>query len=134
MSAPTVFNTPVESALRSLILLVESYPRPLDLQQIVYLDYLLVHSSDAGGPESLHPPTPRRAGELVIRRDLIERGIYLLRARGLVERVFTNQGIGYRASDLAGGVIASLTTSYSGLLRQRARWVAEEFGSRGAEE
>ena len=81
----------------------------------------------------LHPPTPRREGELLIRRDLIERGIYLLLARGLIERVFTDDGIGYQASDLAGSVVASLTTTYSALLRERARWVSEAFGTRPGE-
>jgi hypothetical protein len=134
VSATPVFNTPVESALRSLVLLVETYPHALDLQRMVYMDYLLVHSNDAGGPASLHPPTPRRAGELVIRRDLIERGIYLLLARGLLERVFTDTGIGYHASDLAGSVVASLETPYSARLRERARWVAQEFANRAPEE
>jgi hypothetical protein len=50
VSETPVFNTPVESALRSLVLLVESFPDALDLQRIVYMDYLLVHSQDAGGP------------------------------------------------------------------------------------
>ena len=77
MTGSTVFNNPVESALRTLVLLVEAYPATLDLQKLVYLDYLLVHSADAGGPESLHPPTPQRQGEVAVRRDLIEQGAVL---------------------------------------------------------
>jgi len=52
----------------------------------------------------------------------------------LVERVFTDGGIGYHASDLAGSVVASLDTPYSATLRDRARWVAQEFGPKDTSE
>jgi hypothetical protein len=126
----SVFNNPVESALRSLVLLVETYPRTLDLQQLVYLDYLLVHSADAGGPTSLHPPTPQREGEVTVRRELIEQGLHLLLVRGLAERRNTTTGFEYIALDPAGALIASLDTEYSQQLRDRATWVTATFGNR----
>jgi hypothetical protein len=129
MTGP-VFNNPVESALRSLVLLVEAYPTTLDLQKLVYLDYLLVHSADADGPASMHPPTPQRDGEVAVRRDLIEQGLHLLLVRGLAERRATTNGFEYAALDAAGTVIASLETEYSQQLRERAAWVATNFGSR----
>jgi hypothetical protein len=130
MNGEPVFNNPVESALRSLILLVEAYPATLDLQKLVYLDYLLVHSADAGGPASLHPATPQRDGEITVRRELIEQGLHLLLVRGLAERRATSTGFEYAALDTAGSVIASLTTTYSQHLRDRATWVAETFARR----
>lgn len=130
MSVATVFNNPVESALRSLVLLVEAYPATLDLQKLVYLDYLLVHSADADGPESLHPPTPQRDGEMAVRRDLIEQGLHLLLVRGLAERRATITGFEYAALDAAGSLIASLETEYSRLLLARAAWVADTFAQR----
>jgi hypothetical protein len=125
-----VFNNPVESALRSLVLLVEAYPATLDLQRLVYLDYLLVHSADADGPTSLHPPTPQRDGEIAVRRDLIEQGLHLLLVRGLAERRATSQGFEYAALDTAGSIIASLETQYSQQLLARANWVTETFAQR----
>jgi hypothetical protein len=127
MNDTAVFNNPVESALRSLILLVECYPATLDVQKLVYLDYLLVHSADAGGPKSLHPPTPQRDGEIAVRRDLIEQGLHLLLVRGLAERRATVGGFEYAALDAAGGLIASLVTPYSQQLRERASWIADNF-------
>jgi hypothetical protein len=133
MNGDSVFNNPVESALRSLVLLVEAYPRTLDLQKLVYLDYLLVHSADAGGPESIHPPTPQRAGEVAVRRDLIEQGLHLLLVRGLAERRATSTGFEYAALDAAGNLIASLEADYSKRLRERATWATREFGNRDTE-
>jgi hypothetical protein len=123
----TVFNNPVESALRSLVLLVEAYPATLDLQRLVYMDYLLVHSHDADGPPSLHPPTPQRDGEVAVRRGLIEQGLHLLLVRGLVERRAASTGFEYAARDTAGCIIASLETEYSQDLRSRAQWVTSTF-------
>ncbi len=127
MNSETVFNNPVESALRSLVLLVEAYPGTLDLQRLVYLDYLLVHSADAGGPTSLHPPTPQRDGEIAVRRGLIEQGLHLLLVRGLAERRATPSGFEYAARETAGSIIASLETEYSRALIDRAQWVTSNF-------
>jgi hypothetical protein len=130
VNGTNVFNNPVESALRSLVLLVEVYPSTLDLQKLVYLDYLLVHSADAGGPKSLHPPTPQREGEVAVRRGLIEQGLHLLLVRRLVERRATSTGFEYAALDNAGSLVASLETEYSQQLRGRGTWVASNFAPR----
>ena len=60
MNGITVFNNPIESALRSLVLLVEHYPNSLDLQRLIYLDYLLVHSADAAQHSSPDATAGRR--------------------------------------------------------------------------
>lgn len=129
MNVP-VFNNPVESALRSLVLLVEAYPATIDLQRLIYLDYLLVHSADADGPTSMHPATPQRDGEIAVRRKLIEQGLHLLLVRGLAERRATTTGFEYAALDTAGNLIASLETNYSHELIARAQWVTDTFAQR----
>jgi len=74
----TPFNSPLETGVRSLAILVAAYPASFDLQRLVEMDYLVVHSGDAGGPKSLHAPLPLRAGELLVRRGLIEKGLLLI--------------------------------------------------------
>ena len=46
MNKEYVFNNPIETGLRSLIILNAAYPKPLDLQQLIYYDYLTVHTGD----------------------------------------------------------------------------------------
>lgn len=79
----TPFNTPLETGIRSLAILVAAHPVVCDLERLVEMDYLVVHSGDAGGPDSLHAPLPMRAGELLVRRGLIEKGLLLMMSRGL---------------------------------------------------
>lgn len=122
------FNSSLETGVRALVILVESYPQSMDLQRLVDFDYLVVHSEDVDGPESLHSPLPMRAGELLIRREIIESGIMLMMSRGLLERISTDSGIEYIASDTAMPFVKNLVSPYWEALKDRAAWAVERFG------
>jgi hypothetical protein len=124
----TPFNSPLETGVRSLSILEAAYPRSFDLQRLIELDYLVVHSGDADGPESLHVPLPQRAGELLVRRELIDKGLLLMMSRGLIERTATTTGIEYRAGEKAAPYLASITAPYIVKLRVRAAWAIKTFG------
>lgn len=132
MTSP--FNTPLETGIRSLAILTAIFPRPLDLQYLVFFDYLTVHSGDVEGPESLHAPLPMRSSELTIRRELIERGLFLMMSRGLVNRLSEPNGFYYTVTDTAGAFLAMLSSRYISKLKERAEWVTETFGESTPEE
>lgn len=125
----TIFNSALETGVRTLIILTANYPAALDLQRLVDFDYLVVHSGDVNGPESLHPPLPMREGELLVRRNIIESGILLMMGRGLVTRIAGAEGIVYQASDCAKPFVDSMVTPYMRSLINRANWVEETFGN-----
>jgi hypothetical protein len=127
--APNPFNSPFEAGVRVVIILVAAFPTAFDLQKLVVLDYLTVHSGDAGGPLSLHPPVPLRAGELLVRRQLVERGLLLMSSRSLVVREFLSAGIFYRATDDAGPFVDNFRSDYSVQMKARASWAANQFGA-----
>ncbi|MCC3456244.1 MAG: threonine transporter [Microcoleus sp. PH2017_29_MFU_D_A] len=132
MTSP--FNSPLETGIRTLAILTAVYPRSLDLQHLVYFDYLALHSGDAEGPESLHTPLPLRSGELTVRRGLIERGIFLMMSRQLVERLVSSEGFQYIATDTAGAFLSMMSSQYISKLKERAEWVAETFSESTLEE
>src|ERR1700712_1779461 len=99
--AASAFSSPLETGIRSLGVLVASYPQSFDLQRLVVFDHLIVHTGDLGGPASLHPRLPLRSAELIVRRGLVERGLMLMVSRGLLNRVVNEDGIAYCASELA---------------------------------
>lgn len=135
MTTPQLFNGPIEMGLRALVLLLESFPSFLDLQRLVVLDYLLVHSADiTDGPASVHPPSPLRAGEVTVRRSLIEQGLNLYACHGLIKRQLDANGIRYEAEDVAAIFLDALESDYVRTLRDRAHWIFENFGSRTDEE
>jgi hypothetical protein len=122
------FNSPIEIGLRSTSILCDGYPQKFSLQQLVYFDYLTIHSDDVDdGPPGLHPKTPHRSGELLIRRKTLEQGLMLYMSRGLIERHFEN-GIQYSASEKTASFLDSLITDYVALLRMRSMWVINSFG------
>jgi hypothetical protein len=97
------------------------------LERLVEMDYLIVHSGDANGPESLHADLPMRAGELLVRRGIIEKGLLLMISRNLIQRIPTENGFNYIAGDDAAPFIDSLTSTYSKKLKERAQWAVERF-------
>ena len=92
---PITFNSPLEAGIRAVSILGAAYPQTYDLQRLVAFDYLLVHTGDIGGPDNLHPPTPMRSAELLVRRKLVEQSLLLMMTRDLVEREVTSEGIKY---------------------------------------
>lgn len=122
------FNTPLETGVRMLVLLGAA-PADCDLQRLSYYDYLVVHSGDVeGGPQSMHPATPHRSGEFLVRRGLVERSLLLMFSRGLVARVFSDRGIVYASTKLTNAFLEHLEAPYTRLLKERATWVIERFG------
>lgn len=123
------FNGPIEIGLRALCVLTTAFPTAYALQRLVVFDYFLVHSDDIeGGPEGLHPQTPHRGGEILVRRGVLQEGLTLYESRGLVERVYKDGGIFFAATDKSADFLDTLSTEYLRGLRERADWVVDSFG------
>lgn len=124
------FNTPLESGLRSLFILVAVAPRFHDLNRLVLYDYLVVHSSDVpNGPKSLHAPIPHRSSEWLVRRQFVTDGLDLMFSRELIDKRFTKAGIIYGATELTLPFLNYLTSEYAVALRSVAMWVSQTFES-----
>jgi hypothetical protein len=124
------FNGPVEIGLRALCVLTTAFPAAYALQRLVVFDYFLVHTDDIeGGPEGLHPRTPHRGGEILVRRGVIQDGITLYESRGLIERVYKDGGIFFAATDKSADFLDTLSTEYLTSLRDRADWVVGSLGA-----
>lgn len=127
-SESSVFNTPLECGLRSTILLLAAFPAKYDLQRLLQYDYLMVHSADVpDGPSSIHPATPLRVGELLVRRPLIERGIKMMMSRSVIECDFSQKGVYYYAGEWALSFIGMLSTDYVKQLQESAQWTVNRF-------
>lgn len=130
-----IFNSPVETGLRVLAILEAGYPNAYDMTRIAVYDYLLVHSGDVdGGPESIHPDTPNRSGELLVRRPMLEEGIRAMISRGLVSVACDKDGILYSATELSSPFLDSLRAAYTRKMLKTSAWVVSEFDSYTSEE
>lgn len=130
----SVLNSPLEVALRTLDILSKAQ-NGADLQRLAIYDYLLLHSADIeGGPDSLHPATPIRSSELLVRRGLIDRGLKLLESRGLVQRSYRDDGIAFVASQLATPFLGYFESDYAKRCGQVATWIAAAFDAMSPQE
>lgn len=129
-----LFNSPLETGLRALVVLDAFYPRPCTVSELTWFDHLVVHTADVEGPDSLHPDLPSRGGELLVRRRLIDEGVHLLLNAGLATLVDGEDGVRYVAGDEAPSFIELMEASYSARLKSRAEWLAERFGALPEEE
>lgn len=127
MKENLLFNSPLETGVRSVIILDAIYPKTCDLSMLVWLDHLVVHSGDVNGPTSLHPDVPQRNAELLIRRTLIEDGLKMMRRFNLIQVLPENEGITYQSTEEAFPFVNLLKASYSVKLRDRAQWIAENI-------
>ena len=128
-AALLLFNSPVEIGLRALTVLAEAFPLAYSLQRLVVFDYLIVHSDDLpNGPLGLHPKTPHRGGELLVRRAVLEQGLLLYQSRGLLEQQYTEGGVMFAATERTAAFLDALNAPYLTHLRSRAEWLVSTLG------
>ena len=129
LEGPALFNSPLETGIRTLVILDAAYPRAFDLTELTWLDHLVVHTADIGGPASLHPDLPHRSGELLVRRPIVEQGLVLMRRQHLVVLERTGCGHVYRAGDEGTDIVGHLRSEYARALRVRARWLVAHIAN-----
>jgi hypothetical protein len=115
--------------MRVLVILQAVWPEPLDLSDLAFHDYGLLHTAELGGPGSIHPQLPAAPGELGIKQSLVEDGLQVMIRAGMVEPQMDSEGIRYRATEEAAGFIGVLRSEYLKQLEERATWVARFFAS-----
>jgi hypothetical protein len=117
------FNGPLEAGIRAVAILGAAFPRSYDLHRLTALDYLLVRTSQLGGPDDLHPAVPIRAPATEVRRKVIQTALLLMMTRDLVSRQVHESGIRYIAGESAQFFLDSLQTEYLKALKARATWL-----------
>jgi len=122
---PATFNGPLEAGVRAVAVLGAAFPRSFDLQRLIAFDYLLVHTGDIGGPDSLHPPAPLQPAEFLVRRKLVESALLLMMTRDLVRREARADGLRYAAGENAVPFLDALEGEYLVALKQRAKWLVD---------
>jgi len=126
------FNNKIETGLRIIAILYASFPDSLDLQELLYLDYLTVHSGDYDiKNKSLHPDNPFRKGEIFVRRSIITEGVKFFIAKGLVLQNFNPTGVKYSASENASPFIENLNEEYFLALKKKAQLLIKKINMIG---
>lgn len=124
-----MLNSPLEVALR-LLFIFSNTNQSLDLQRLVYYNYILIHSSDLqNGPKSIHADLPRRSCEMLVNRKIIQKALTILLSRALIDVVYLKKGISYKRNKQTPILLEYFNSTYSKQLQERALWLCSEFDS-----
>jgi len=121
------FNGPLEAGVRAVAILGAAFPRSFDIQRLTAFDYLLVRTSQLGGPTDLHPATPIQTPATEVRRKVVQDAVHLMMTRDLITRSVHENGIRYCAGEAASMFLDSLQTPYLKELKERARWIVHHL-------
>ena len=128
-----LYNTPLELGMRSLILLHTSNSAIMDLEKIMYLDYLCLNTSDLDGPKSLHAPIPNRGVQIFSKKDLIQKGLSIMITKDLVKLILQPNGFFYQITEAGTLFLDFFQTKYYLNLSERCKWVNGKWGSESTE-
>ncbi|NEJ98641.1 ABC-three component system middle component 2 [Rhizobium ruizarguesonis] len=131
--SPALFNTPLEAGLRTVIILDAFAPEAFDIGELSLLDYYVVHASDAGAKESVHPDLEARAGEYFVRRKLIQDGLSLMVGSFLIDEVHCDRGIFYRSREMTSALVDLMSSHYNNRLKESCGWLVKKSKEEGLE-
>jgi len=134
ISNMVVFNSSLEAGVRTICFLDSYFPGYMDFDSLMKIDFILVHSGDFGGPESLHPITPNRKGEYFSRREKVRAGLDLMINFGFIEIEYTNKGVFYKVSEHVNPYLNLMKCNYSLALIKVSEWLANELNKNGFEQ
>lgn len=126
MNSKDLYNSAVEIGAR-IVLLLAGLSRKLDLDELIFLDYASIYSSDFKGESSLHPVMLNRLAELVRRREIFPEAIKLFSSKGLMTSQIDEKGVRYFITDAGRAFAARLTTEYHADFKRRVSWVEENI-------
>lgn len=126
INRPRLYNTAMEVGLRSLIILNKS-KSALDLDRLLYYDFISLNTKDFNGPPSLHAPISNRGIQVYSRRDLIKQGITFLLSKQLVELKNDIAGFTYSISEAGNLFLTYFSSKYFSDLNERVTWTISTF-------
>lgn len=122
-----MFNSPEEIGVRILFIL-DVCQTKMSFQRIMYYDYFSLHLRDLDQTQkSLHPDNPNHSSEIAIKRDLINKGLNLIIAKGLLCVKYAKTGIYYQSNHLTHHFVSLFENGYVEQLKTNINFVNNFF-------
>lgn len=124
-----IFNSPEEIGVRTLFIL-DVCGKKMSSQRIMYYDYFALHLNDIDEEyESLHPDNPNHSSEIAVRRVLVNKGLNLMIAKGLISIKYSKTGIYYQKNQLTTSFVDLFQNGYVDQLKKNIKSVDEKFSN-----
>lgn len=121
--------------IRVLVLLERSIITKHTLQRLCVYDYILLHAGDIDLSQSnIHPSHPYRSSEYPIKFQIIEKAIYLLISRKLLDVYADKDGITYGSNVRTKWFLSAFESEYVKKLKRTAEWINAKYSGSTDEE
>lgn len=118
----SVFNTPFEISLRTLLTLEVAGEQWKTADMIAAADFITVYSKVFGLSETnLHGDNDFKFSEFALRRELVKKSVKLLVKNGLIKVVYTDNGFSYSIAQRGLDFCSKLTNDYAVKYRNFAK-------------
>ena len=112
MKENNIYNTPVEIALRLLMIIVKN-KKEIDIDKLMIVDYLSLHGSLVNDELiSIHPDNPFHGLEVYSKINVVKQGIELLISKGLIDVKFNCRGIEYTSNAISEYFLSYFDSEY----------------------
>ena len=125
----SIFNSKIELATRASFILTCFSDRALDLDRLVFFDYVLLYAKEFGGPINLHTDLPNKVAEILRRREILPAALKLFISRGLITSVADADGIFFKASEQTPQYVGCLKSEYFKNMWTNLLWLDNNFES-----
>lgn len=124
-----LYNSIYESAIR-ILTIISNFKRGVELQELVYFDYLLVHISELDCTlKSLHPLNPYHNVEAYSRRNLVNKSLILLSQKHLIDIKYDKEGLKYTSSSITSKFLKNFSSEYYNQLSKNSIIISNKFES-----
>ncbi|RIH72186.1 hypothetical protein BJG01_03760 [Vibrio splendidus] len=122
-----IYNTPIEVGSRIAMILNCLEGKSFDLDELAFLDFVLIYANEFGGPKNLHPVVPNYLAELPHKKATLHESMDLFISRGLITRVYSKSGIVFKSNDLTHEFVACLKTNYYKSAWLNLIWIEKNY-------
>ncbi|MYM80790.1 MULTISPECIES: ABC-three component system middle component 2 [Duganella] len=123
------FNNRIELATRSSFILACLADRVLDIDRLVFFDYVLLYAKEFGGPINVHTDLPNKIAELIYRRESLPAALKLFLSRGIISSEINSTGIYFKANEETAQYIGCLKSEYYKDIWTNLLWLESNYES-----
>ncbi|CUP73500.1 ABC-three component system middle component 2 [Clostridium baratii] len=129
MNYNKTLNSPLEVALRALIILSTNTNKFYSIEKLAYLDQIITHMKDYGLMEqNLHNKSIFLESELITKQILLKRGLLYLVSKDLVQVIIKDSKIYYKSNKFSDLFLNTFTSIYYDDYKLFANIVIKKFG------
>jgi hypothetical protein len=124
-----IYNNSIEIGTRALLILSYLEKHSFDIQQLVFLDHVLIYSKDFKGPLNIHPIVPNHIAEMTYKMELFPSALKLFMSKNLIKMDITEKGFFYSATKNSHSFTSCLKSEYYKKMWINLEWIENNLDS-----